>query len=128
MNFKSRSTELTPSERRAYAALPRDTHIDDAEEERTIRLLRSRGVFGPRVTAKRGARAWWRATAIVSAAAAGVVAVLQAARLRSTDPNASLRDTIARADTHTNATEHARAAAPGSDQHRQEKTSLLVWY
>lgn len=128
MTFKSRPTELTPAERRAYAALSRDTPVDVAEEERTVRMLRARGVFGVRTMQQPPPRTWWRATAIVSAAAAGVIAVLQATRLHPGAPGNETRDTIARVDTHANAAGLPLPAAFQPDQRRPEKTSLLVWY
>lgn len=57
---------LTPAERAAFAALPRDAAVSDLEEQRTVQALRARGLLG----APRGrARAWQRPALRITAAA-----------------------------------------------------------
>jgi hypothetical protein len=38
--------ELTPAERAAFAALPREADVSDMEEERIVQALRTRGLLG----------------------------------------------------------------------------------
>jgi hypothetical protein len=38
--------ELTPAERAAFAALPRETPVSDVAEERAVQALRARGLLG----------------------------------------------------------------------------------
>ena len=65
--------ELTPDERAALAALPRELPPGDMLEERTVRALRSEGHFGGlRSSARRSAGLGWRIAAALTLFAGGV--------------------------------------------------------
>ena len=55
--------ELTPSEREAFAALPREAEPSDLLEERTVRALRAAGLLGQRRPWRRPVFTWAAAAA-----------------------------------------------------------------
>jgi hypothetical protein len=64
--------DLSPAERRAFDALPREAPAPDAIEERTVAALRSRGDLPIPVSRRQDARAprvWWMTGAIAAALA-----------------------------------------------------------
>lgn len=92
---------LTPEERRALEALPREREPGRLLEERVVTALRGEGLLRSRAgAAPRGSRnAWWSAAAAAAVALfAGGVAVGQALAARSAaDTVAALREADARA-------------------------------
>lgn len=72
--FNDEEIELTPEERAAFAALPRETPSSDILEERVVRALRSRGFFTPEhARSSRVARIALRAAAAVLLFGAGAL-------------------------------------------------------
>ena len=66
-----RNDDLGPGERRAFEALPREGAVPDLLEERTVAVLRERGLLGRRAGAA-GAqtrRVWWMMGAVAAAIA-----------------------------------------------------------
>jgi hypothetical protein len=87
--------ELSPSEREALAALPRDREPGRLMEERTVRALREQGLLATLSGSRRQSgsrperaegRLWWRSTAVAAAVAlfAGGVSVGQMLGARQT--------------------------------------------
>lgn len=64
--------ELSPAERRAMGALPRERAPSPDLEERTVALLRAHGHLATPIGVSRGAGHWWRGPWLVGAVAAAL--------------------------------------------------------
>ena len=122
--------ELTPAERRAYAALRRDAEVNPSHEDRTVAALRTAGLFGAGSSVARPAlrespHAMRLRVTIIAAAAILVIIVgtstlLRQARrdgIRGASPYSAASPTIAFSPAHENG---RTSASPDS--------TYLVWY